>query len=73
MVHTPSMNLKNAAFLALIGTLLFTVLQAFHLVLNVLNVIRGLMAAATLFSSLVSTFAWITLAVFFFVFHKSQS
>jgi hypothetical protein len=67
------MTLKNAAFLALIGTLLTTVVQAFHLVLNILNIVRGLVPAVALFSSLVYTLVWFTLAVFFFVYHKSQN
>ena len=67
------MTLRNAALLALMGTILTTALLAFHLVLNVLNVVRGLAPAVVLFSSLIYTFASFTLAVFFFVYHKSQS
>jgi hypothetical protein len=67
------MTLKNAALLALIGTILATVLLAFHFVLNVLNVVRGLSPAVILFSSLIYAFAAFSVAVFFFVFHKAQS
>jgi len=65
------MTLKDAAFLALIGTLLVTVLQAYHLALDILNIVRGLVPAVALVSVLIYTFAWFTLAVFFFKFHKS--
>jgi hypothetical protein len=66
------MTLKNAALLALIGTILITVLLAFHLVLNVMNVVRGLVPAVRLFSSLIYTFGALSVALFFFVFHKAQ-
>lgn len=67
------MTLKNAAFLALVGTILVTALLAWDLILNVLNVGRGLVPAVVLFSSLIYTFGALTVAVFFFAFHKSQS
>ena len=67
------MTLKNAALLALIGTILVTVLLAWDLIENVLNVGRGLVPAVTLFSSLVYTFGAFSVAVFFFVYHRSQS
>jgi hypothetical protein len=66
------MTLKNAALLALIGTILITVLLAFHLVLNVMNVVRGLIPAVRLFSSLIYAFGALSVALFFFVFHKAQ-
>jgi hypothetical protein len=46
--------------------------QAFHLILNILNILRGLVPAMALFASLLYTFAWFTLAVFFFVQYKNQ-
>jgi hypothetical protein len=67
------MTLKNAAFLALIGTLLTAVVQAFHLILDLLSILRGLVPAVALFASLLYAFAWFTLAVFFFVQYKNQS
>jgi hypothetical protein len=73
IVHTPSMTVKNAAMLALIGTILVTALLAFDLIRNVLNVVRGLVPAVTLFSSLIYAFGAFSVAVFFFVFHKAQS
>ncbi|MGD1092323.1 MAG: hypothetical protein ABSB35_10060 [Bryobacteraceae bacterium] len=67
------MTLKNAALLALIGTVLVTVLLVWDLIFNLLNVMRGLVPAVTLFSSLIYAFGALTVAVFFFVFHKKQS
>ena len=72
IVHTPSMTLRNAALLALIGTILTTALLAFDLILNVLNVLRGLVPAVALFSSLIYAFGAFSVAVFFFVFYKAQ-
>ena len=44
-VHTATMTVKTAAFLALIGTLLLTVLLAIDFVDSVLAVTRGLIPA----------------------------
>jgi hypothetical protein len=67
------MNLKNAALLALIGTILATVLLVLTLVSNILNSLRGLVPAVTLLSSFIYAFACFTVAVFFYVFHRAQS
>jgi hypothetical protein len=66
------MNLKNAAALAFIGTLLAAALLVWNLVFDILNVVRGLIPAVTLFSSLLYAFAAVSVAVFFFVFQKTQ-
>ena len=66
------MTLKNAALLALVGTILVTVLLAFDLIRNILNVVQGLVPALTLFLSLIYAFGAFSLAAFFFVFHKGQ-
>jgi len=71
-VHTPSMTLKNAALLALIGTILMTALLVWTFVFNVLNVLRGLVPAVTLFSSFIFAFGCFGVAVFFYVFHRAQ-
>jgi hypothetical protein len=71
--HTSSMSLKNAALLALIGTLLLTVLLVFGFVNDVLNVSQGLIPATKVLSSLIHVFAALTVTVFFFVFHRAQS
>jgi uncharacterized protein YybS (DUF2232 family) len=66
------MTLKNAAFLALIGTILTTLLLVYNLIFSVLNVMRGLIPLDTLLSTLIYAFASLTLAVFFYVFHKQS-
>jgi hypothetical protein len=71
--HTPIMTLKNAALLALIGTILMTALLVWALAFNVLNALRGLVPAATLFSSFIYAFGCFSVAVFFYVFHRAQS
>jgi uncharacterized protein YybS (DUF2232 family) len=64
------MTLKSAAFLALIGTILTTILLVYNFVFAVLNVMRGLIPLDTLLTSLIYAFASVTLMVFFYVFHK---
>jgi hypothetical protein len=66
------MSLKNAALLALIGTLLLTVLLIVGFVTDVLNPSQGLIPAKTALSSLIHSCAALTVTVFFFVFHKAQ-
>ena len=72
-IHTPTMSLKNAAFLALIGTLLLTVLVGAHFISTVLGVMRDLIPAVALLRSLVHLFASLSVLVFFFVFYRKQS
>jgi hypothetical protein len=67
------MTLKNAALLALIGTILATVLLVGTFVFNVLNVLRGLAPPAMLFPCFTYAFACFSVAVFFYVFHRAQS
>jgi hypothetical protein len=71
--HTPTMTLKNAALLAFIGSVLMTVLLVWNFVSNFLNLLRGLVPAVTLFSSLIYAFGCFSVMVFFFVFHRTQS
>ena len=52
-VHTPIMTLKNAALLAFVGTIVMTVLLVWNFVFTFLNVLRDLVPAVTLFSSLI--------------------
>jgi hypothetical protein len=72
IVHTPNMTPKNAAFLAFVGMALATALLAFDLIENVLNVVRGLIPAVRVFSSLIYTFAAFCVALFLFVFYRAQ-
>ena len=67
------MTLKNAALLALIGTVLMTALLGLTFVFNVINALRGLIPALTLFSSFIYAFGCFSVAVFFYVFHRAQS
>jgi hypothetical protein len=67
------MTLKSAAFLALIGTLLLTILLAMGLINDVLGVARGLIPPVKLVTSLIETFAAVSVLVFFYVFHRRQS
>jgi hypothetical protein len=66
------MNLKTASFLAMIGTILLTILLVYDFVSDLLNVINGLTPAVRLVSSLICAFASLSVAIFFFVFHKQS-
>jgi len=66
------MTIKNAAFLAFIGTLLLTLLLIWRLVMDILNVSQNLVPAVTLFASILYAFAALTVAIFFFVFQSKQ-
>jgi hypothetical protein len=72
-LHTPTMTLKNEALLALIGTILATILLVWTFVFNFVNVLRGLAPPAMLFPWFVYAFACFSVAVFFYVFQKAQS
>ena len=66
------MTLKSAALLALIETILMTVLVVWNFVFTLLNVLRDLLPALTLFSSFIYAFGCLTVMLFFFVFHRAQ-
>jgi hypothetical protein len=72
-VHTPTMTLKNAALLALIGTILAMVLLVWTFASTVVYVLRGLAPTVILFPWFVYAFACFSVAVFFYVFQKAQS
>jgi hypothetical protein len=67
------MTLKNAALLALIGTVLMTALLVWNFVFNLLNLLRGLVPALMLFSSFIYAFGCFSVMVFFYGFHRAQS
>jgi len=67
------MSLKSAAFLALIGMLLLTILSAADFVNITLGVVRGLIPAMAIVRSLIYLFASLCVTIFFWVFHRSQS
>ena len=66
------MSLKSAAFLALIGMILVTILRLYDLISTITNVMGGLVPAITLVSSLIYAFASLSLAAYFFVLHKQS-
>jgi hypothetical protein len=72
-VHTPTMTLKNAALLALIGTILATVFLVWTFVMTVLNVLRGFAPPLMLVPGFIYAFVCLSAAVFFYVFHKAHS
>ena len=65
--------MKLAALLAFVGTLLATILTTWRLVINIFNALNGAVAPAVVLSSLIEALAWLSLAVFFFLFHRSQA
>jgi hypothetical protein len=67
------MTLKNAALLALVGTILITAFLVWAFVFDVINVLRGLVPALALFSSFIYAFGCFCVALFFYVFHRTQS
>ena len=67
------MTLKTAAFLALIGTLLLTVLLAIDFINSVLALAGGLIPAMAALRLLIYLLASLTVTVFFYVFHRAQS
>ena len=66
------MTPKNAALLALVGTTLMTALLIWNFVFALINVLRDLVPAVTLFSSVIYAFGSLTVAVFFYTFHREQ-
>jgi len=72
-IHTLSMSLKSAALLALIGTILLTVLVVAHFISTLLGVMREMIPAMALLTSLVHLFASLSVLVFFYVFYRKQS
>jgi hypothetical protein len=72
-VHTPGMTLKTAALLALIGTILMTALLVWTFMFNVLNALRGLAPAVTIFPSFIYAFGCFCIVVFLYVFHRTQT
>jgi hypothetical protein len=67
------MNLKNASFFAFIGMTLLTVLLAVGFIRDVSSLLAGAIAAITLLISLIYLLASLSVAIFLFVFHKTQS
>jgi len=66
------MTLKSAALLALIGTSLLTIVLAVGFIVSLTGFLHGVVSAISLLASFIRVFATLTLAVFFWVFHKGQ-
>ena len=66
------MRLKNAALFALIGMVLLTVLLLAGFIRDLVSFVNGAVAAITLLTSGIHLLASLSVAVFFYVFHKSQ-
>lgn len=67
------MTLKNAAFLALIGMIVLTVLMLFDFVSDVSADLQGLIPAVRVLRSAIYLFASLTVTVFFFTSYKRSS
>jgi len=65
------MSVKSAALLAFVGAVLAAALLLMSFIRDILNVSRGLVPAATVFSAFVYAFAAVGVAVFLFVFQRS--
>ena len=67
------MSLQNAARLALVGAVLVTILLVVGFVVDLLNVLRGLIPALRVVTSFIYAFAGVGVVVFLYVFHKARS
>ena len=67
------MTLQSAATFAFIATLLSAALLVWDLLFDVVNVMRGLIPAVTLFSAFIYALAALSLAVFFYLFRKGHN
>jgi hypothetical protein len=67
------MTVKNAAFLALIGTFLLTILLALDFIKTVSGVLHDLVPPMALVRSLDYLLASLSVTLFFYVFHTAQS
>ena len=67
------MTMRSAASLALIGAVLVAIVLVGGLVLDLLNVLRGLVPALRLVTSFIYAFAGVVAVVFLWVFRNAQS
>jgi hypothetical protein len=67
------MTMRSAASLALLGAVLVTILLVVGFVLDLLNVLQGLIPALRLVTSFIYAFAGVGAVVFLCVFRKAQS
>ena len=71
--YTPAMTLNKAAFLALVGMILVTILLVGGFIGDVFSVVRGLIPAMRLLTSFIYAFAGLSMVMFLYAFHKAQS
>ena len=67
------MNVKNAALLALVGTGLLTLVLIATSIRDTAGVMNGAVPAIRLATSLIRTFAGLTVVVFLWAFYKSAA
>jgi hypothetical protein len=67
------MTLKSAAFLALIGMILLTVVVALGFIRDISAFTAGAIAAMAILVSLIHLLASLSVTVFLYVFHQKQS
>jgi hypothetical protein len=67
------MTLKSSALFALIGTLVLTILLVVGLIFDLLSLAQGLISVTAVLSSLIHSFAALTVTLFFYTFHKAQA
>jgi hypothetical protein len=67
------MNLKSAAVLALIGTLVLTLLLALDFINTVAGVAQGAIPSMAIVRSLIYLIASLTITLFFYSFQQSPS
>ena len=72
-VYTAAMTLKNAAFFAFIGMTLLTVVCALGFISDMSALLAGAIASVRVLASLIHLLASLSVAVFLYVFHKTQS
>jgi hypothetical protein len=73
VVYTPGMALKNAAFFGFIGMTLLTVVCALGFIGDISALLAGAIAPMMVLKSLIHFLASLSVAVFLYVFHKTQS
>jgi hypothetical protein len=67
------MTIKNAALLALVGMILLTIVVGVGFIVNLTGFLRGVVPAIPFLASFIRVFASLSLVVFFWVFHRTQS
>ena len=67
------MTLKSAAFFALVGMILLTIVVALGFIRDIPAFTSGAIAANAMLVSLIHLLASLSVTVFLYVFHKAQS